>query len=109
MPQNLPCHQCAGAMERLLLTISGANGLNSELFKDVIGVLEQALSMVRASRSIVAPTSRCQFCPLAPKITLCNGSIPVGLESIPRPSRTHTSDLGPLGPRDSASDTFRTE
>ncbi len=69
MPQNLPCHQCAGAMERLLLTISGANGLNSELFKDVIGVLEQALSMVRASRSIVAPTSRCQFCPLAPEIT----------------------------------------
>jgi|SRR6266550_9057207 len=56
-------------MERLLLTISRANGLNSELFKDVIGVLEQALCMARTSRSTAAPTSRCQFCPLAPEIT----------------------------------------
>ena len=53
-------------MQRLLLTISRANGINSELFKDVIGVLEQALS---TSCSTVAPTSRCHFCLLAPEIT----------------------------------------
>src|SRR6266576_1291377 len=29
----------------------------------------------------------------------CNGSIPVGLESTPRPPRTRNSDLGPLGPQ----------
>ena len=56
-------------MERLLLTISRANGISSDLFKDVIAVLEQALSMTRAPRGTVAPTRRCQFCPLAPEIT----------------------------------------
>src|SRR6266550_5429378 len=69
--QNLPCHRCAEVMEKLLLTISRVNGFNSELFKDVIGIIEQALSRARAraSHSTVAPTSRCQFCPLAPEIT----------------------------------------
>ncbi|KAF8331227.1 hypothetical protein F5887DRAFT_1176699 [Amanita rubescens] len=64
--ENLPCRQCAEAMERLLLTISRTN---SEQFKDVIRVLEQALSMARASCSTVAPIGRCQFCLLAPEIT----------------------------------------
>ena len=66
--QNLPCQRCAEAMERLLLTIARMNGFNSELFKDMIAVLEQALSMARASRSPIAPTIRCQFCLLAPEI-----------------------------------------
>ena len=69
MPQNLPCHQCAEAMKRLLLTISRANGYNSELFKAVIEVLERALSMARASRGTVAPAMRCHFCLVAPEIT----------------------------------------
>ena len=68
--QNLPCH-CAESMGRLLLTISRVNGIgiNSELPGGVIGVLEQALSVARASLSTVAPTNRCQFCPLSPEIT----------------------------------------
>src|SRR6266576_2626346 len=32
-------------------------------------------------------------------VSRCNGSIPVGLESTPRPPRTRNSDLGPLGPQ----------
>ncbi|KAF8331231.1 hypothetical protein F5887DRAFT_922813 [Amanita rubescens] len=64
-----PCHHwCAEAIERLLRTISGGNSTSSELFRDLIVTLEQALSLARTSRCDATSTSRCHFCILTLKI-----------------------------------------